>query len=228
MSNAVIEHQTIRGCLRSATNALETLDDEGRFYELMHQAESLVEEIYDWNEILLEYGIHEKEDDVQRGLALAEKMAHDRVDWELLAGMAWIGNDDTLFKKCMRRAESLAQTSRDWDSCADTWATYFPNKMEAVRCLKTAKQLGRADEVGMFLVVCVECGCKRMGVFAECPDCKFRPETDADLSEAFRLSELCTRWDELDQVSKNLIAANPHIKRVGPPEPSQSSFNPED
>ncbi len=76
----------------------------------------------------------------------------------------------------------------------------------------------------MTMAVCIKCGCKKMGAHTHCPDCGFLPEKEEDLSAALALSDWHKGWDELDQISENLIAANPHVKRAEPSEPSQSSF----
>ncbi len=80
----------------------------------------------------------------------------------------------------------------------------------------------------MTAAVCLKCGCLKIGAFTECPDCDFAPETEDDKTQALSLTDWSLDWDDLERISQELIAQNPHVKRAPPSEPSQSSFNPED
>jgi hypothetical protein len=120
---------------------LERETSHETIHALLRQAESLVQEIYDWDEIILEYSILGKTEEVQRCLALAQEMVKNFNDLDLLAGIAWIGNDDILFKKCMDQLESLAQTKDQWEDCADTWETYPKSAVDAARCRVKANEI---------------------------------------------------------------------------------------
>lgn len=69
----------------------------------------------------------------------------------------------------------------------------------------------------MTMAVCFKCGCTKWGAFTECPDCGFAPETEADKSKSLSLSDWVQDGDTLQEISEELIAQNPDVKRAPTP-----------
>lgn len=138
--------QNTEECIRCANLASGHLQDEPFSRSLTRRAESFVDKIDDWYDIILKYSIEERTSDVARCLALAMEQARSFFEWAYLAGMVrHTSSDIDLFKQCMKKAEALAETPANWRSCSESWETYF-SKDEASRCSRRAAELEKSTK----------------------------------------------------------------------------------
>ncbi len=112
--------------------------------------ESNAKTICDWERIIRRHIIAGQTDHVDRCLELASELPENCQEWSRLAEV--FGGEAIEYRgqflKCMKKAVPMAQTSDDWEACAENWAggiEVFSEQFDC--CVRISQNVRRLEEL---------------------------------------------------------------------------------